>query len=97
MPTTTLSVDDTLCATVQVYNQTSDPETLYADYEYFNRWLKNSRNDTIMDSYGAIPLGEYLVIDSHQSKKYENIASTKKLQINLERPSHQDLIHFKQR
>ena len=70
-PTTTFSINDTLRATVLIYNPTAVPETLYVDFEYFDWWLKNDKGDTLMEYYGPIPLGEYLVIDSHQSRSAE--------------------------
>ena len=67
VPSKTLSVKDTLRASVEVYNKSSAPETLDVDYSYLDWWLKNAQGDTVMDYYGSVPLGQALLVGSHQS------------------------------
>ncbi len=69
---TTLDPNDTLIATVQVYNQSPEQVELSVDWEWFFWQLKNDKGDTVAAYFGGvIPLGEHLYINSHQSISIE--------------------------
>jgi len=70
--TKTASVKDTVHVNVQVYNRAPAAETLYVDWSYLKWWLITVQGDTIRYGAGRAPLGEYLVVGSHQSRRIDD-------------------------